>query len=57
MIKMQEENLREQCPYCGKAHTEDNFKSSFEQDIHYRILECECGKEIHWKDSRISSGF
>jgi len=57
MIKLQENNLVEQCPYCSKKHLETDFKSHFEQDRHYRILDCECGKEIWWKDSRISSGF
>ena len=40
------ENIREQCPYCGRdLKDKSGWKSDFHSELHYKKIVCKCGKE------------
>ena len=41
---LKEEDIFERCIYCGKTFDVDSWLSDFHFDIHYKTIECECGK-------------
>jgi hypothetical protein len=51
-----EDKLREQCFYCGNNIILSDFESEHIHGIHYKSLDCRCGKKLHFKVSWEGSG-
>ncbi|NQU79371.1 hypothetical protein HQ545_06410 [Candidatus Woesearchaeota archaeon] len=51
------DNQKQSCPYCGKKVEKSGWRSLFDQtNHHYKIHNCECGREINIKVDFMGSG-
>ena len=48
--------LKLSCFYCLKKSDEMDWKSEFENEIHYKLNNCECGKELRVRVPFYGSG-
>jgi hypothetical protein len=53
---IQEDDLLDVCPYCKRDINPGDFRSEHHVFIHYKMLECDCGKRLSVKVDFESDG-
>lgn len=53
---MTEKDMQKFCLYCSKKHKELEWNSEFYREVHYKVIECDCGKISRVKAEFLGSG-
>ena len=51
-----EKDQKRACPYCGRSTQSHDWKSHFNNNAHYKELNCKCGKKVSVKVDFMGTG-